>query len=89
MKRLSLFILLTAALAGLNSEACTACFGQSDSSMAKGMNMGIMVLLMVIISVLFGVASFFVYVMKRSSRLEELNSGDSLNPAFSENTTNA
>ena len=88
MKRFFLPILLLI-LGSAATEACTACFGQSDSSMAKGMNMGIMVLLMVITSVLFGVASFFVYLIKRSSRLEEMHARPGLNPSLSKNTTNA
>ena len=51
-------------------HACTACFGKSDSNMAKGMNMGIFVLLLIITSVLCGVAGFFVFLAKRSSDLE-------------------
>jgi hypothetical protein len=47
--------------------ACAACAGQSDSPMAKGMNWGIMSLLAVIGVVLGGVASFFVYLAKKSA----------------------
>jgi hypothetical protein len=52
------------------AEACAACFGRSDSPMAKGMNMGIMTLLFVIMSVLFGIAIFFAYILRRAARLE-------------------
>lgn len=51
--------------------ACAACFGKSDSNLAKGMNMGIFALLLVITSVLCGVAGFFVFLAKRGSDLEE------------------
>ena len=47
--------------------ACAACAGQSDSPMAKGMNLGILSLLAVIGVVLGGVASFFVYLGKKSA----------------------
>jgi hypothetical protein len=47
--------------------ACAACAGQSDSAMAKGMNWGILSLLAVIGVVLGGVASFFVYLGKKSA----------------------
>jgi hypothetical protein len=47
--------------------ACAACTGQSDSPMAKGMNWGIMSLLAVIAVVLGGLASFFVYLAKKSA----------------------
>lgn len=80
-------VLGVAVLGAMSPEvlACTACFGKSDSNMAKGMNMGIFVLLLVIISVLCGVASFFVFLAKRSHQLEETG------PAgrFSQNGTNA
>lgn len=48
--------------------ACTACFGQSDSAMAQGMNWGIYTLLGVIGTVLVCVASAFVAVGRRSSQ---------------------
>jgi hypothetical protein len=47
--------------------ACTACYGQSDSPMAQGMNWGIFSLLAVIAVVLGGVTSFFVYLGRRSA----------------------
>ncbi len=52
-----------------NLFACAACFGQSDSSMAKGMNMGIFSLLLIISCVLFSIAGFFVYLVHRSSQM--------------------
>jgi len=48
-------------------RACAACFGQSDSDLAKGMNMGIFSLLVVVISVLGGIAAFFVYLARKSA----------------------
>ncbi len=47
--------------------ACAACYGASDSPMAKGMNWGIFSLLGVVVMVLGSIASFFVYLGKRSS----------------------
>ena len=49
--------------------ACATCFGKSDSALAKGMNMGIFSLLVVITGVLGMVASFFVFLGRRSSRV--------------------
>ena len=48
-------------------RACAACFGQSNDQMAVGMNWGIASLLVVIVSVLGGIASFFVYIARKSS----------------------
>jgi hypothetical protein len=47
--------------------ACAACFGQSNSALAKGMNMGIFSLLVVVLSVLGGIAAFFVYLARKSA----------------------
>ena len=51
--------------------ACAACFGESDSPLARGMNWGIFSLLAVIVCVLGGVASFFVYLGRRASATVE------------------
>ena len=48
--------------------ACAACFGKSDDSLARGMNMGIFALLFVIVSVLAGLASFAIFLARRSAR---------------------
>lgn len=55
--------------------ACAACFGRSDSPMAQGMNMGIFTLLIVILTVLAGIATFFIYIIRRAARFEAINQG--------------
>jgi hypothetical protein len=47
--------------------ACAACYGKSDSPMAKGMNAGIFSLLGVVVCVLTAIALFFVHVGRRSA----------------------
>ena len=49
--------------------ACAACYGASDSPLAQGMNMGILVLLGFIGSVLVGISAFFIYVARNAARL--------------------
>src|SRR6266478_2793281 len=49
--------------------ACAACYGQSDSAMAAGMNWGILSLLTVIVFVLGGVAGFSVFLARRASSI--------------------
>jgi hypothetical protein len=49
--------------------ACAACYGQSDGPMARGMNWGILSLLGIVVTVLGGVATFFVYLARRSAAL--------------------
>jgi hypothetical protein len=47
--------------------ACAACYGASDSPMAKGMNWGIFSLMGVVAVVLGSIATFFVFIGKRSA----------------------
>ena len=49
--------------------ACAVCFGQSDSALAKGLHWGVLSLLAVVLCVLGGIASFFIYLAKRSATL--------------------
>jgi len=58
---------LVAVLLPRPALACSACFGASDSELAKGMNMGIFALLAVVVLVLGGIASFFIYLARRAS----------------------
>ena len=51
----------------LPASACATCFGASDSPLAQGMNMGILSLLGVTVLVLGSVASFFIYLIRRSA----------------------
>ena len=51
--------------------ACSVCFGQSDSPLAKGMNMGIFLMLGFTGAVLAGFASFFVYLIRRAGKFDE------------------
>ena len=51
--------------------ACPVCFGQSDAPMAKAMNMGIMLMLVVVVAVLGGFVSFIVSLARRA-RLTEM-----------------
>ena len=50
--------------------ACAACFGKSDSNLAKGMNVGILALLLVVVSVLGGIACVGLRFAKKSAALE-------------------
>lgn len=62
-------VVLVATLLGCaqSASACSACFGASDSDMAKGMNMGIFALLGVVVVVLGAIASFFIYLARRAN----------------------
>jgi hypothetical protein len=60
---------VSAALIPQPLRACAACFGQSDSPLAQGMNMGIASLLVVVLFVLGGIAAFFISLVRRSAKL--------------------
>ena len=51
--------------------ACPVCFGQSNSPMAQGVNMGIYFLLAVVVGVLAAFATFFVYLARRARAFAE------------------
>lgn len=74
MKRLlpNLFFvgILIALAAPQSASACAACYGASDSPLAQGMNWGILTLLGVVGTVLFGITLFFVHVGIKSARLQ-------------------
>jgi hypothetical protein len=46
--------------------ACPVCFGQNDSPLAAAMNLGILAMLVVVVGVLAGFASFFIYLVRRA-----------------------
>lgn len=71
MRRLSLALLLVFSwlLQARPAWACAACYGQSDSPMAQGMNWGILSLLAIIGLVLLTVAAFFVFLIRRAAAL--------------------
>ena len=52
--------------------ACAACYGQSDSPMAHGLNWGILSLIGVVVPVLGGIAGFFVFIAKKAATASKL-----------------
>jgi len=50
-----------------DASACAACFGKSDGKLAQGMNAGIFTLLGIIGGVLFAIAGFFCYIVRRAA----------------------
>ena len=56
--------------------ACPVCFGQSDSPLAKAMNLGILAMLVVVAGMLASFASFFIYLIRRARLADQSPSGD-------------
>jgi hypothetical protein len=74
MKRLALCAMLGVAFVLLSATpalACAACFGKSDSAMARSLNASIFTLMGVIGTVLIGAASFFVFLAKRAAAINQ------------------
>ncbi len=57
--------------------ACAACYGQSDSPLAQGMNWGIFSLLGVVVGVLTGITTFFVVISRKSAAVRAVESDQS------------
>jgi hypothetical protein len=52
--------------------ACAACYGQSDSPMAHGLNWGILSLLAVVVPVLGGIGGFFFFIARKAAAASKL-----------------
>ena len=77
MKSLSGLLLAALALSPIASQACAVCYGEPDSKMSKGLVAGISVLLVVVVGVLAGISTFFVYISKKSSTESQTESESS------------
>ncbi len=67
LKTLGLLAACVLVLHPVSSHACAACYGASDSPMARGMNWGIFTLLGVVGCVLSTFATFIVFLAKKSA----------------------
>jgi hypothetical protein len=65
----------------LPASACVACYGQSDSPLAEGMNMGILFLLGCVGVVLGAFLTFFVYLARRSAAVAARQAAGVAQPA--------
>ncbi|MCD6051197.1 MAG: hypothetical protein K0Q55_2600 [Verrucomicrobia bacterium] len=82
VKRLALILIaLLAFLAPQELLACAVCFGDKNSQMGKAADAGVLTLLLVIMAVLAAIASFFIYIVRRTARLEQQNLPDSIAPS--------
>ncbi len=68
-KTLLLAAVGAAALAPSPLLACAACYGRSDSALAKGMNWGIFTLMGVILTVLTCILVFFVHIIRKEEKM--------------------
>jgi hypothetical protein len=71
MRRVLIQAAVTSAALMLRPDAawgCASCFGQSDSSLAQGMNWGILAMLVVVVGMWAAFGTFFVYLARRASK---------------------
>ena len=72
-KRASLVLaalVLTSVLFASQASACAVCYGDVDSSLTKGMNNGILVLLGIIASVQVGFVALFLAIRRRARQID-------------------
>jgi hypothetical protein len=49
------------------AQACSVCFGNSDSKLSQGMLAGVLVLLLVVLAVLGGFVALFVFLARKAA----------------------
>ena len=83
LARLSLatFACLGALLSAQPALACSVCYGDPNSAMAQGARAGVLVLLGVVGVVLLGLASLFIFWMRRAANLETSGGVENLSGA--------
>jgi heme/copper-type cytochrome/quinol oxidase subunit 2 len=71
-KRLTIaLIALAVTLLPQELLACAVCAGDKNSQMGKAADAGVLTLLLIIMAVLAGIAVFFIYIVRRTARLEQ------------------
>ncbi len=66
-----LVLAIVCCLAAPSAQACSICVGDPNSPLTKGAVWGVTVLLGVVLSVLGGIAAFFIYTARRSSAIDQ------------------
>ena len=61
--------------------ACPVCFGQNDSPLAKGVNMGVFFMLGIVGVMLTAFAMFFVYLSRRARLFDDSANAGSQTPS--------
>jgi hypothetical protein len=66
-------LVLALVLAPRAAEACTVCFGDSNSKLTQGMLAGVFVLLFCVLSVLGGFVALFIFLARKAAATEALD----------------
>jgi hypothetical protein len=61
--------------------ACPVCFGQNDSPLAKGVNMGVFFMLGIVGVMLTAFATFFIHLSRRARLFDESANSGSQTPS--------
>ena len=67
LKKLAVLLSLGLLFNPIVAQACSVCFGGTDSQLRRGMIAGVLVLLLVVLSVLGGFVALFVYLARRAA----------------------
>ena len=73
LKKIIGLLLLTAFFAPQAAQACTVCFGNSDSKLTQGMLAGVFVLLFCVLAVLGGFVALFIFLARRAAATAALD----------------
>jgi len=73
LKKIIGLLLLTVFLAPQAAQACTVCFGNSDSKLTQGMLAGVFVLLFCVLAVLGGFVALFIFLARRAAATAALD----------------
>jgi hypothetical protein len=55
------------------AQACSVCFGGSDSKLSQGMLAGVLVLLLVVLAVLGGFVALFIFLARKAAAAAALD----------------
>ena len=66
-------LVLTLLLAPQALQACTVCFGDSNSKLTEGMLAGVFVLLFCVLAVLGGFVALFIFLARKAAAAEALD----------------
>lgn len=66
-RRVALLFALSLAALPQQAAACSVCFGDPNSPAAKGLAMGVIALLGVVLAVLGGFTAFFIFLARRAA----------------------
>jgi hypothetical protein len=73
LKKIIGLLVLALLFAPCVADACTVCFGNSESKLTQGMLAGVFVLLFCVLAVLGGFVAMFIFLARKAAATEALD----------------